>query len=189
MPVSVAQRQAIVALLRDGLESQQIARQVGVTPGQVAAVKAHISMGTYDEISGAADTEAELANAVDTAFGLERDLQMALRRNIEQLEPGLTIADGDKKQTVASGRIDITARDRDGAIVVIEPKVGLADREAIGQILASMVDLMDDGDRVRGVLIARESHPAPHRLRAVPKLRMVQYGFRFTFETVAGSPN
>jgi hypothetical protein len=33
---------------------------------------------------------------------------MVLRRSIEQLEPGLTIIDGDREQTVASARIDIT---------------------------------------------------------------------------------
>jgi hypothetical protein len=60
-------------------------------------------MGTYGEIGGATDTEAEVANAVDTAFGPERDLQMALRRSIEQLEPGLTLVDGDREQTVARG--------------------------------------------------------------------------------------
>lgn len=192
MPVSVAQRQTIAALLKDGHGSQEIATQVGVTPGQVAAVRAHITMGTYGEVGtvgGVADTESELANAVDTAFGLERDLQMALRRNIEQLEPGLAITDGDKEQTVASGRIDITARDRDGAVVVIELKVGVADREAIGQLLAYMGDLTDDGTRVRGVLIAREFAPrAVSAARAVPNLRLVQYGFRFTFVTVVGLP-
>ena len=109
-------------------------------------------MGTYGDV----ETEVEVANAVDTTFGRERDLQMALRGNIEQLEPGLTISDGDKEQTVPSGRIDITAQDRDGATVVIELKVGTADRDAIGQLLAYMGDLTDKGARVRGILIARE---------------------------------
>ena len=83
-------------------------------------------------------------------------MQKALRENIEQLEPGLTISDDGKEQTVPSGRIDITAQDRDGATVVIELKVGTADRDAIGQLLAYMGDLTDKGARVRGILIARE---------------------------------
>jgi hypothetical protein len=33
---------------------------------------------------------------------------MVLRRSVEQLEPGWTIIDGDREQTVASARIDIT---------------------------------------------------------------------------------
>jgi RecB family endonuclease NucS len=63
-------------------------------------------------------------DAIDTEFGLERDLQLALRSNINQLEAGLTISDGGKEQIVESGRIDITAKDRDGATVVIELKGG-----------------------------------------------------------------
>jgi hypothetical protein len=186
MPVSSTQRQAIMAGLNEGLGNQDIAARVGVSPGQVAAVKAHVSMGTYGDAGGAADAEVEVANAVDTAFGLERDLQMALRRNIDQLESGLTITDGDKEQIVASGRIDITARDRDGASVIIELKVGTADREAVGQLLAYMGDLMEKNTQVRGILIAREFAPrAVSAARVVPSLRLVQYGFRFTFETVS----
>ena len=186
--MSIAQRQAIVAFLKDGLGNQEIAEQVGVTPGSVAAVKAHVSMGTYSESSGSADAEAEVASAADTAFGLERDLQMALRRSIEQLETGLTIIDGDREQTVASGRIDITARDREGMTVVIELKVGAADRDAIGQLLAYMGDLMDDVAPMRGILVAREFAPrAVSAARAVPNVRLVRYGFQFTFEAVTGS--
>ncbi|HXC27989.1 MAG TPA: endonuclease NucS domain-containing protein [Stellaceae bacterium] len=134
---------------------------------------------------GAPDTEAEVASAVDTAFGLERDLQLALRRSIEQLEPGLMITDGGREQTVASGRIDITTRDKDGATVVIELKAGMADRETVGQILSYMGDLMDRETRVRGILVAREFLPrAISAARVTPNLRLVQYGFRFSFETV-----
>ena len=53
-------------------------------------------------------------------FGLERDLQEALRDNIEQLEPGLKIIDGGTERTVAAGRIDITAEDKEGNLVVID---------------------------------------------------------------------
>jgi hypothetical protein len=187
MPVSGTQRQSIIALLKDGLDNRDIAAQVGVTPGTVAAIKAHVSMGTYGE-TGLADAEAEVANAVDTAFGLERDLQMALRRSIEQLEPQLTIVDGGREQTVASGRIDITARDGDGATVVIELKAGAADREAVGQLLGYMGDLMNNGTRVRGILVAREfTARAISAARAASNLRLAQYRFRFTFDTVTGA--
>jgi hypothetical protein len=187
MPVSVPQRQAIVSLLNDGLDNKEIAAQLGVSPGQVASVKAHITMGTYGGDSSA-DSEAEVADAVDTAFGLERDLQLALRRSIDQLEPGLIIIDGDREQTVSSGRIDITARDQAGTTVVIELKAGAADRDAVGQILAYMGDLMEGETRVRGILVAREFMPrAVSAARATANVRLVQYGFRFTFETVGGS--
>jgi hypothetical protein len=189
MPVSTEQRQAIRSLLGDGLDSQEIAAQIGVSLGTVSAIKAHMTMGTYGGGEGnAADAEAEVASAVDTAFGLERDLQLALRRSIEQLEPGLTIIDGDREQTVASGRIDITARDQGGTTVVIELKAGEADRDAVGQILAYMGDLMDNETRVRGILVAREFAPrAVSAARASANVQLVQYRFRFTFETIGGS--
>ena len=188
MPVTAEERQAIRSLLADGLDNQEIAAQIGVSPGTVAAVKAHMRMGTYGgEI--APDAEAEVAGAVDTAFGLERDLQLALRRSIEQLEPGLTIIDGDREQTVPSGRIDITARDHRGTTVVIELKAGAADRDAIGQILSYIGELTDRTTQVRGILVAREfSARAVAAARAAPNIRLVQYGFRFTFETIAPMP-
>jgi len=55
-----------------------------------------MTIGTYGGgEGGAAAAEAEVASAVDTAFGLERDSQLALRRSMERLEAGLTIIDGD----------------------------------------------------------------------------------------------
>ena len=54
--------------------------------------------------------------------GLERDLQAALRWDVEQLEPGPTIIDEGVERSVSSGFIDITAKDADGMIVVIELK-------------------------------------------------------------------
>jgi RecB family endonuclease NucS len=192
MPVSSEQKQAIRQLLGDGLDNKQIAAQIGVTPGQVAAVKAHMTMGTYGGVNDAEATEAEVANAVDTAFGLERDLQLVLRRSIDQLEPGLTVIDGDKEQSVDSGRIDITARDQRGSTVVIELKAGEADRDAVGQILGYMGDVMAKADnseaRVRGILVAREfTHRAVSAARAAANVRLVRYGIRFTFDPLAGS--
>src|SRR5437868_12272144 len=64
-------------------------------------------------LSGSPSAETETLDAVETSFGLERDLQAALRRNMEQLEPGLTITDGGKEKPVTSGRVDITAKDKD----------------------------------------------------------------------------
>ncbi len=186
VPVSAAQRQTIVSLLNDGIITQQIAAQVGVTPGQVAAIKAHISMGTYGDDATGTEIEKEVASAFDTTFGLERDLQLGLRRSIDQLEPGLMIIDGDRERTVSSGRIDITARDKEGTTVVIELKAVPADRDAIGQILSYMGDLTDGTAPVRGVLIAPEFLPrAVAAARAAPNVQLVQYRFRFSFQPVS----
>jgi hypothetical protein len=129
----------------------------------------------------------EVEEAIEMTFGMERDLQRALRGNIEQLEDGLRIVDGGKEQVVDSGRgrIDVTAEDRNGTTVVIELKRGEAGRRAIGQILAYMGDLTLGKKPVRGILIARDFSPeAIAAARVVPSLQLRKYGFKFTFEAV-----
>ena len=51
MPPRIAdsQRQAVLALLAQGLARDTVAAQVGITPGQVSAVAAHMKMGTYEK--------------------------------------------------------------------------------------------------------------------------------------------
>jgi hypothetical protein len=133
-----------------------------------------------------ADSE-QVEDALETTFGIERDLQRALRKEIVQLESGLRITDGGKEQNVDSGRIDITAEDRNGATVVIELKAGGADRDAIGQILAYMGDLAVKQKQVRGILVAGEFSPrAIAAARVVPNLQLREYAFKFTFESPKG---
>jgi RecB family endonuclease NucS len=176
------ERTQILALLGQGLETQQIARQLGVSVQQVAAIKAHITMGTYASPSAGSE---EVAEAMETTFSPERDLQAALRANIEQLEPGLKITDGGKEQSVASGRIDIAAEDQSGANVVIELKTGSADRDAVGQILSYMGDLAETKKSVRGIIVAGDfSARALAAARAVPNIQLKKYAFRFSFESV-----
>jgi hypothetical protein len=123
-------------------------------------------------------------------FKLERDLQVALRGNIEQLESGLRIIDGGREQSVASGRIDITATDQTGATVVIELKAGSADREAIGQILSYIGDLRQKNSPVRGILIAESfTGRAFSAARAVSNLQLKKYTFKFSFESVISAPD
>jgi RecB family endonuclease NucS len=185
MAATEQQKAAIVSLVKEGkLDFRQIAKQIGVSPGTVASVKAHMTMGTYGDAAAEAE---QIAEAIDTTFGLERDLQAVLRRHIDQLEPGLRIVDEGREQTVESGRIDITAEDSSGATVVIELKAGSADRETIGQVLGYMGDMMVVRKSVRGILVAGE-FPAGTiaAARAVPNLQLKKYSFRFSFESVGG---
>jgi RecB family endonuclease NucS len=129
--------------------------------------------------------EEEVMEAADITFGLERDLQLALRANIEQLEKGLKVGDGGKEQPVESGRIDITAEDRNGSTVVIELKAGTADREAVAQTLSYMGDLGQTKKSVRGILIAGDFTPrARAAARAVPNLSLKTYAFKFSFASM-----
>jgi hypothetical protein len=49
MPTKVTreQRQAVLSMLGHGHDRDTIAEAVGVTPGQVSAIAAHVTMGTY----------------------------------------------------------------------------------------------------------------------------------------------
>ena len=122
----------------------------------------------------------------ESQFRLEKDLQSALRSNIQQLETGLTIIDGGSEKNVETGRIDITAEDAEGRSVVIELKAGRANLAAIGQLLSYMGSMAKEPDYpVRGILIAGEFEP---RLiaaaRAVPNVSLMAYSFRFSFREV-----
>ena len=119
---------------------------------------------------------------------LERDLPAALRRDIEQLEPGLNIIDDGAERSVSSGFIDITARDAEGMIVVTELKTGTARQAAVAQLLSYMGDIVDEepDDRVRGILVAGDfDKKARAAVRVVPKLSLKSYRMSFEFRSVS----
>ncbi len=122
-------------------------------------------------------------NAEELSFDLERDLQKALRSNIQQLEPGLRITDGGVERTVEAGRIDITAEDSDGRLVLIELKRRKASLASIGQLLSYMGSPDNDSNRpVRGILVANSFGPGVvMAAKAVPNLSLRAYSFQFSF--------
>ena len=129
----------------------------------------------------APDEEEEAEEPKELTFDIERNLQSALRANIEQLEAGLRITDGGKEKK----QIDITAEDRSGTAVVIELKVGEAGRRAIGQISGYMGELAGEKKPVRGILVANDFSPrAIAATRVIPSLQLRKYSFKFTFEIV-----
>ena len=117
-------------------------------------------------------------------IGLEKDMQAAIRQNIEQIEPGLRITDGGRERSVETGFIDITAEDSDNIPVVIELKTGVAGQRAVAQILSYIGSLMDEEgtDQVRGILIASEfDRKARAAAKVVPNLILMRYEFSFQF--------
>lgn len=130
--------------------------------------------------------EKEILEAEEITFGLERDMQKALRVNIAQLEPGLTIIDGGKEKTTEAGRIDITAKDEQDNIVVIELKAGKATPDVIAQILSYMGVVGETGDsKVRGLLVAGDFHKrVVLASKAIPNLRLKKYSFQFSFSDI-----
>jgi len=149
--------------------------------GSVAYASAVIESGTEEQ-----EIEEEIIEAEELTYGLERDLQQALRANISKLEGGLTIIDGGSEKTTEAGRIDITAKDPKGAIVVIELKAGKASPDIIAQVLSYMGAVANDSTtQVRGILVAGDFHKrVVLAARALPNLTLKRYGFQFTFSDV-----
>jgi hypothetical protein len=190
-PVSVDKKTEILALLREGMDSAAIAVKSGVPLGTVRALRAHLTMGTYPGQSSqdAPNEEAseEAIDGMEATFGLERDLQSALRANIKQLAQGLRIVDDGKERVVSTGRIDILASDAAGDLIVIELKPGTADRDAIGQILSYMGALRAEGAKqtIKGILVAGDfTSRAVAAAGAVPNVQLQKYGFSFSFQEV-----
>lgn len=135
---------------------------------------------------------SESADEPGQLVGLERDLQIALRREIEQLEPGLEIIDDGAERSVASGFIDITARDARGEVVVIELKTGTARQRAVAQVLSYMGDVADEepDETVRGLLVAGDfDNKARSAARMVPGLSLRSYRITFDFKEVDRKPD
>ena len=140
-----------------------------------------------DDVTPAVAPQLGIEPVEDVAgqrIGLERDLQSTLRKSLNQLEPGLAAIDDGAERSVQSGFIDITAKDANGAIVVIELKAGTAGQRAVGQILTYMGDIaIEEPDAtLRGILIAADfDAKAKAAARMVPTLSLQKYSVKFSF--------
>lgn len=169
-------KEEIIKLIKDReLSTIEIAEKFRITPESVRAIKAHVTMGTYDNET----TTDEIIEAVETTFGLEKDMQMALRANISQLEKGLVIMDDNKEMVTEAGRIDILAKDTHGNTVVIELKAGKARPESLTQLLSYMGTFKGN---VKGILVAADFHEKIlFAVKATPNVTLKKYSFQFRF--------
>ena len=129
------------------------------------------------------EEEVAEAIAVDANFKIEKEMQAQVRLQIGQIEPGLEIADGGAETSVATGRIDIVARDGHNRLVVIELKAGKCPPGALEQVLAYAHSLSEERQEpVRALLIAGLFGD---RIRAaakrVPDLELKTYAYHLTF--------
>jgi hypothetical protein len=76
--VTAEQRQAVLRLLAQGQDRDTMSVAVGVTPGQVSAIAAHVKMGTY------ALPEPDEPMQEAARLGVERTTN--LLRQLQQLE-------------------------------------------------------------------------------------------------------
>ena len=118
------------------------------------------------------------------SISLEKDMQAAIRQNINQIEDGLRITDEGRERSVETGFIDITAEDSESTPVVIELKTGVAGQRAVAQILSYIGSVMEEegSDNVRGILIASGfDRKARAAAKVVPNLTLMRYEFSFLF--------
>ena len=88
------------------------------------------------------------------SLSLERDLEDFLSNNLGVLEEGLKLIER-QKELPGVGRLDILAKDKNGNYVVIELKAGNADEKAVGQLLAYIEYLKEQGYKnIREILVA-----------------------------------
>jgi hypothetical protein len=177
-------RERILTLLREGIGSDVIAEQLDVNVWVVRGLRAFLTR--TDRPPGEPLPEDEVpTEAIGLKFGLERDLQRALRRSITEMDPSLRIIDGGKERQVEAGFIDILAEDDVGS-VVIELKAGKSPDQAITQVL-SYVGSLNKEDRtrnVRAVLVASDFGDRVKLAAAAAGVRLFQYSVRFDFTEI-----
>ncbi len=135
------------------------------------------------EIQDEENENIEDEDSNDLTFSLEKDLQSALRLNIESIELGLTIVDGGNERNTKAGRIDITAQDQNGKKVIVELKAIEARPSVIAQTLAYM-EAVSEEDKcdVRGIIIASGfSERVLLASRQIKNLKLIEYKFQFNF--------
>ena len=120
-------------------------------------------------------------------FKLEREMQAAVRRQLNELEPGLVEADGGRERSVATGNVDIVARDSSGGLVVVELKAGLCPATALEQVLGYADALAEEeNEPVRAFLVAGDfSDRTRAASRRTQDLKLCKYEFRLQFHDLS----
>jgi len=131
----------------------------------------------------------------EVSFGLERDLEECISRNLKQLEEGLTLysteGSSGRQYSTDVGRIDLLTVDKEGNFVVIELKAGLATDRVVGQVLGYMRCVRKNlakGKDVRGIIVADDfDERLKYAVAEIPKLKLKKYLVKFEFRDIETS--
>lgn len=122
-------------------------------------------------------------------FALEAHLRDFLARNLDRIEPGLSLYDAEGvngiEYPVDGGRLDLLAIDRAGRFVVVELKLSEGRNKALGQLLYYMgwVDQHLGNGPCRGVIIASEINDAlAIAVARAPGVSVAEYRMTFSIE-------
>ncbi|MBB5363654.1 hypothetical protein HNQ08_002760 [Deinococcus humi] len=109
-----------------------------------------------------------------------KQMQDALVRHPELIEPGLTVLD--RELLIDSGGIDLYARDAQGRSVVVEPKRGRATQDGVSQLGRDVATVQKSGIGTVWSILAAPSITAPalnrtpgdwHSARLAPGLMLL----------------
>ena len=180
------QKKQVVNLLRKDMSSKEISETLGFPMRSIGSIKAHLTMGTYDENED--EIIEEITTAHETSLSIERDLQTFLCNDLEQIEHGLKLFQNGKEFNTDIGRIDILAIDKKDDLLVIELKAGKAKDGALGQLLGYMGFISNNiakGKQVRGYIIANDfDDRLKYAIKGLTNVKLKAYKVNFSFEDV-----
>lgn len=184
--------------LRGAAEVQRWAETATVAPfdrpsrsDALSALRKYLAF--HEAVQNEGGLDARLDEPADpisstAVFQVEREMQVAVRSQLDRLEAGLVAIDDGREVAVSTGRIDILAKDIDGRHVVIELKAGRCPAGALEQALGYAQALREERDgvsSVRVVLIAAEfSDRMRAAARAVTDVSLRTYQFSLQFQEV-----
>lgn len=121
-----------------------------------------------------------------TAFKIEKEMQSAIRKDLQTLEAGLNAVDDGVEVSTSTGRVDILARDAAGVLTAIELKAGNCPAGAIEQVLGYAQSLSEEREEpTRAILIAASFSD---RQKAAAKrssgLLLKSYTYQMSYETI-----
>ena len=142
--------------------------------------------------SGEVSAEIEAEELEEVSFGLERDLEEYISRNLNQIEEGLRLYSpkgiNGRQYNTDVGRIDVLALDKENNFIVIELKVGLATDRVVGQILGYMRYIRQNlakGKEVKGFVIADDfNERLKYAIAELPDIKLKKYVVKFEFQNI-----
>lgn len=139
-----------------------------------------------DPVSAAAANQKAMSDIAPggAAFKIEKEMQAAIRKDLQSLEPGLVAIDDGIEVSTTTGRIDILARDGDGILTAIELKAGICPAGAIEQVLGYAQALFEEREEpTRAILIAASFTDRQRAaVKRVSGLKLKSYSYLMSFE-------